>query len=138
MYDILQQTLKTHHHSVTTPRKEILTALQRHQPCATAELARACPDIDRVTVYRTIQLFEETGIVKRVWLGFKSVIELSELFSPHHHHLVCQRCGTTIEIQEDEVEAMLHDLAEKHHFSLRQHSLELTGECPECRVKHPS
>lgn len=135
MYDILQQTLKAHSYSLTAPRKEILAALQRQQPCTTAELIRACKGIDRVTVYRTVQLFEETGIVKRIWLGFKSVIELSELFTPHHHHLTCQRCGTTIEIHEDEVEEMLRDLAAKYHFALQHHSLELTGECPECRVK---
>lgn len=129
-----QQVLRDNGYSVTTQRQRVFTFLQNmHAPIAVSALAAKLTDIDRVSVYRTVDLFEKVGITHRVWNGFKSKIELSEIFSPHHHHFTCLGCGRTISLESDAIEAELHALERKHNFVLTYHSVELTGYCAACR-----
>jgi Fur family ferric uptake transcriptional regulator len=107
--------------------------LAQHGPLTPAKLAALCsPTIDRATTYRTVELFEELGIVNRIWHGFKSQVELSEIFTPHHHHAVCQHCGKNIDIINPELEKTLTAIARKHKFLAISHVIELTGYCSEC------
>ncbi len=100
-----------------------------------AELAeRMEDDVDRATVYRTIELYERLGLINRIWREHQSYIELSEVFQPHHHHAVCQRCGDTIDVTSPELEALLVSLAKKEQFLAVEHSVELTGYCRNCHA----
>lgn len=98
------------------------------------QIIEKLPDVDMVSVYRTIQLFEKTGIVHRVLSGLKSKFELSEAFSPHHHHFVCNNCGAAQAIYSQNLEESLHALETQYGFELRQHSVELSGYCQACRA----
>ena len=51
----------------------------------------------------------------------------------HHHHLVCRSCGTTVEIQADEVETWATKVAKSHDFSDIRHTVEIFGTCADCR-----
>jgi Fur family transcriptional regulator, ferric uptake regulator len=50
----------------------------------------------------------------------------------HHHHLICRRCGLTVEIEADEVEAWAADVAARHGFVRPNHVVDVFGECAEC------
>jgi Fur family ferric uptake transcriptional regulator len=50
----------------------------------------------------------------------------------HHHHLICRTCGTTVEIEADEVEAWAQNVAAQHGFTRPQHIVDVFGYCPEC------
>ncbi len=50
----------------------------------------------------------------------------------HHHHLVCRRCGRTVELDAPELEALARRLGEEHGFSDLDHVVEITGLCAEC------
>lgn len=100
-----------------------------------AELAKACASIDRASVYRTITLFERLGIVKRLQMGWKYKLELSDAFQHHHHHLTCSRCGRIIPLPEDErLEKRLRQLVDTLGFDMRDHQLEIQGYCDSCRA----
>lgn len=130
----LASLLKKQGFSVTRPRIATFGALlDAHEALTTAQIIEKLPGVDMVSVYRTLQLFEKVGIVHKVWNGFKSKIELSEAFSPHHHHFICNRCGTAVAIKSEGLEASLHALEAKYGFALRQHSVELSGFCKKCR-----
>ncbi len=130
----LKDTLKQAGSSATKRRVTVFTYLQNHGPLSIGSLARAMQqDIDRATVYRTIELFEKLGIVNRIWHGFKHQIELSEIFTPHHHHAVCQHCGKTIDINSSELESTLSRIAHNNHFLTLSHSVELVGYCSDCQ-----
>ena len=137
MLDRLQTTLKSSGCSFTLPRRTVFEKLAKNQsPMTTAALAEACaPDIDRATVYRTVELFERLGIINRMWHGFKSQIELSEIFTPHHHHAVCQQCGTSIDLVNQELEKLLASIAKQHNFLALSHVIELSGYCTSCQTK---
>jgi Fur family ferric uptake transcriptional regulator len=130
----LTNTLKTAHFSATKPRVAVFTELAKHGPLSPGALAHHLQStIDRATVYRTVELYEKLGIVNRIWHGFKHQIELSEIFTPHHHHALCQNCGQTIDIASPELEATLSRLAKARHFLALSHSVELLGYCQKCQ-----
>ena len=130
----VKQTLKEAKSSATKSRLAVFNYLAAHGPCSTGTLANQLrKDVDRATVYRTVELYEKLGIVNRIWHGFKNQIELSEIFTPHHHHAVCQQCGKTIDIASPELESALAGLARKHQFLTLNHSVELSGYCSDCQ-----
>lgn len=131
--DKVKKILKNNDQSITVSRLKIFNVLSSLEaPVSVARLADICSNIDKATVYRTVELFEKIGVIHRVWTGFKSKIELSEDFSAHHHHFTCLNCGKTINIQSPKLEKDLHSFEDKYNFKLTHHSLELSGYCHRC------
>ncbi len=88
--------------------------------------------IDRVSIYRTIKLFESLGLAQRVNVGWKYQIELAGPFSHHHHHLTCLKCHKVIAIDDQRAERLIHRLAKEQNFRIEQHQLEIQGYCQDC------
>jgi Fur family ferric uptake transcriptional regulator len=127
--------LKQHDYSVTYPRKVVFdTLLSTEEPVNMSKLVRMVSEkIDRATVYRTIDVFEKTGIVNRIQTGWKYKLELSDKFLSHHHHLTCTKCGNTESFHETKILINeLNKLASKNNFRLQSHMLELNGICSNC------
>lgn len=88
--------------------------------------------ISRDTVYRTIPLLLESGVIQ------KSVGEgKREFYEPtgskgHHDHMVCVRCGKIIEFHCQEIEQMQEKVCRDHKFKLIFHDHRLFGECQNC------
>lgn len=88
--------------------------------------------ISRDTVYRTIPLLLESGVIQ------KSVGEgKREFYEPtgtkgHHDHMVCVRCGKIIEFHNEEIEAMQEKVCQSYQFKLIFHDHRLFGECSAC------
>lgn len=133
-HEKLAVILKSHGLKLTRPRQLVFEALASHGPISNARLGDALEaDMDRATVYRTVELFEGIGIARRVWNGWKSQIELSEAFVPHHHHALCRVCGRHIEMQSAELEKVLQSITVQLGFELEDHSVDLMGVCKNCR-----
>ena len=82
--------------------------------------------ISIATVYRTVKLFEESGIVaKHDFKGEKARYE--ELSESHHDHLIDIKSGQIIEFVDDEIEKLQKKVAEKYGYELVDHKLELYG-----------
>ena len=129
----LKFILQQHKASITRPRIRVFEILAAsEQPLTTRQILDKAPDLDKVSVYRTIDLYEKIGVTRRVWNGFKSSIELSDAFSPHHHHFSCLKCGAMMHLQSDELEQTLSQLEQQHHFRLQSHTIELQGLCEQC------
>lgn len=129
----LVTTLKQHNFSLTNARSLIFTALSEHGAVTMGELVSLCPNINRASVYRTIDLFETLAITHRVHIGWKYKIELSDNFDHHHHHAACTSCGVNIILDEDPTfEEAIRQLAVQNHFSVSSHQVELSGLCKNC------
>ena len=80
----------------------------------------------------------EAGIVRRlVHVGDHAHFELAEHLTEHHHHLICEGCGTVVDVTlPDSVEAAMdrtfHDVAEASGFVPKHHAVDIYGECGEC------
>ena len=94
------------------------------------ELHKRVIEIDKrisiATVYRTVKLFEESGILtKHEFKGGKARYE--ELNEGHHDHLIDVKSGEIIEFVDDEIEKLQKKVAEKYGYTLVDHKLELYG-----------
>lgn len=98
-------------------------------------ISRAAGQLDRATIYRTVELFEKLGIAHRLNIGWKYKIELSDIFTGHHHHMRCTKCGKILELPPNSMlETMIDTVAARTKFAPRNHSLEIYGLCPACRL----
>ena len=84
------------------------------------------PHISIATVYRTVRLFEEAGIIDR--LDFRDGrSRYEEHTDDHHDHLIDMKSGKVIEFMDDEIEALQEAIARKLGYRLVDHRLELYG-----------
>jgi len=84
------------------------------------------PKISIATVYRTVKLFEEAGILtKHDFKGGKARYEA--MIESHHDHLIDIKTGEIIEFVDDEIEKLQKKVAEKYGYKLVDHKLELYG-----------
>jgi len=125
-----------------TPQREailriLLTAEENHM---TAEdiynITRIKnPEIGLATVYRTLDLFENLGIVARLdFCEGGRKYELSTDQEKHyHHHLVCLGCADIIEFNEDLLDDLEARVANQSNFKITDHSLQFFGYCSKCR-----
>ena len=84
------------------------------------------PKISIATVYRTVKLFEEAGILtKHDFKGGKARYEAIE--ESHHDHLIDIKTGEIIEFVDEEIEKLQKEVADKYGYKLVDHKLELYG-----------
>ena len=82
--------------------------------------------ISLATVYRTVKLFEESGILERLEFG-DGRARYEDAERDHHDHLIDLQSGEVIEFVDKEIEALQEKIAEKLGYRLRGHRLELYG-----------
>jgi len=129
----LSTLLHNHHLRSTTPRQAVFRALaDAAEPSYLYEIIHACTNIDRTTVYRTLELYVTLGIVEIIHVGWKKRYELAEPFKPHHHHLQCTICGELIAIDTPHLEGYIETTATNYGYRLTQHHIELRGVCKTC------
>ncbi|NLY54075.1 MAG: transcriptional repressor [Firmicutes bacterium] len=93
------------------------------------------PEIGLATVYRTLELFEDLGIVSGLDLGGGGRrYELS--LDEDHHHVVCLDCGQIAEFNEDLLDGLQEVIACESGFLITHHSLRFFGYCSQCRRKY--
>ena len=93
------------------------------------------PKVGFSTVYRTMKLLKECGLVLERHFGdgvtrYEPVHE-----GEHHDHLICTLCGTIVEFEDEEIEMRQDAVAAKHGFVVQSHKHEIYGLCPRCAAK---
>lgn len=134
----LQRKLKHNSNKITGPRVAILEALySQPHPIAIKQIFELVRDqgCDLATVYRSMHLLEELGVVTRYDFGDGSArFELAcEGHHHHHHHLVCNQCSNVVELDECLAEEWQQKLERKTGFKAVSHRLEFFGICPSCQ-----
>ena len=90
---------------------------------------RTAPTLGLATVYRTVELLRETGVVRRLPGGERPTYVRC---SPrHHHHLVCVECGSVAETELCGAPPA-EELKRRYGFAAESHELEIYGTCAEC------
>jgi Fe2+ or Zn2+ uptake regulation protein len=123
----------------TRGRRSVVEALARASgPLSAAELHVQLGQVPLSTIYRTLAVLEETGVVTH-HLGAKGLtrFELAEWLTGHHHHLVCVDCGSVADIdiprrQEESVRGLVEEIAALASFAPIDHALEIEGRCARC------
>lgn len=116
---------------MTGQRRVIASVLQdSHDHPDVEELYRRAsahdPRISIATVYRTVKLFEESGILDKLEFG-DGRARYEDAEREHHDHLIDLHSGEVIEFVDEEIEALQERMAAKLGYELRGHKLELFG-----------
>lgn len=91
--------------------------------------------VSKATIYRTLPLMVEAGILREVLFVDKHAHYEHTFRHKHHEHLICLKCQKIIEFVNPQLENLLISVADTHQFEIREHKLEMTGICKDCRVK---
>jgi Fur family transcriptional regulator, ferric uptake regulator len=137
------EQLKERGLKLTTQRQAVYDILEKHEgkhlsPEEIYSLVKEKnPDIGLATVYRTLLLFDKMEIVYK--LDFDdgcSRYELNRNKEDHrHHHLICTKCGSVAEVQEDLLELLEEQIMKKHGFIISDHRVKFYGYCKNCAQK---
>lgn len=120
----------------TAQRMSVLEALEGRRTAVSAQQLHgelrgrgAAPGL--ATVYRTLQSLADAGAVD-------SFVRHGELTyrlcgTQHHHHLVCESCGSVEEVGAEQVESWIKAIARRRGFSVTGHTVDVFGSCRDCR-----
>ncbi|MBL4931993.1 MULTISPECIES: Fur family transcriptional regulator [Clostridium] len=137
----LKEDLKKKGYKLTPQRRAIVnTIIENEGKHLTTEeiydeVKRGCPEIGLATVYRTILLLEELGIIYKLDLDDGCArYELAHEGETHrHHHLVCNVCGKVLEVEDDLLEVIENKIEETYNFKILDHSVKFYGICNDCK-----
>ena len=131
MADTIEQKCLSKGVKLTDQRKVIAKVMSQsndhpHVDELYNRVSKIDPKISIATVYRTVKLFEESGILaKHDFKGGKARYE--EMRESHHDHLIDVKTGEIIEFVDNEIEELQKKVAEKYGYDLVDHKLELYG-----------
>ena len=116
----------------TSPRKAIAVAIAKLPHHFTAEeLRQKLPRVGRATIYRSLKLLVDSGVICRVLLEDGNLhYQLSR--RGHHHHLLCVHCGVSEDLAGCDILDQLREVSVAHGFELSGHWLEVYGRCKTC------
>jgi len=100
------------------------------------EIKQKFPKIGIATVYRTIHLLLKKSLLNETQMG--SNASRYEVAPQHHHdHLICNTCGKILEFENEKIESLQKEVATALGFELKDHRMELYGDClkPRCKGK---
>jgi len=121
---------------LTPQRMMILSAIENSNDHISAEeiytqVAAKYPHINISTVYRTLELLKELGLVTETDLGGGRV-RYHPADKGHHHHLVCTECGAIIDLDESVLSSLKSVLLREYEFSADLRHLAIFGRCVKC------
>ena len=124
----------------SAPREEVIGAIAELGCSITAReiadlLRERGSGVGLASIYRALDLLDRNGLVQRFDVG-EGVARYEPALpgGDHHHHLVCDSCGTVEPFEDDTLERAIHGLAGKTEFTIAAHDVTLHGECPACRA----
>lgn len=141
--DVVKNKLKENGYKLTTQRRAVLNVIldRTGEHLSPEEIYDSVkikyPEIGLATVYRTLILFEQLGIVYK--LNFDDGCSRYELNSGtadhHHHHLICLGCGKVIEVKLDLLENLEQEIEKQLKFKIVDHNVKFFGYCSDCQNK---
>lgn len=119
----------------TRARLEILSICMKTKiPVDVMHVANKLGDSTHLaTIYRTLEKFASLGILTRV--DFQEGKFRYEYVHDHHHHAVCESCGSIAEVKDHHLEKAMNAVKVGAGFSVTRHALELFGLCQGCQPK---
>ena len=129
------ETLEERGYRATFPRQAVVNAVAYQDKHFTAEeLHQQLPKVGRATIYRSLKLLVETGVLCRVMLE-EGDLHYQLSHRGHHHHLLCVECGASQDLMGCDIEDVLSKVTAANDFQISSHWLEVYGRCRNCLEK---
>ncbi len=122
---------------LTPQRLMVLEAIEHSENHISAEeihaqVVKSYPRVNISTTYRTLTLLERLGMVTQTDLG-GGCIRFHPAERGHHHHLICEKCGKTVDLEESALVPLKRSLRERYGFEADLSHLAVSGLCSQCR-----
>lgn len=132
----IKERITANGYRLTAAREAIVNALVCCEGHITADelvqqVRTHAPSVGRMTVYRTLDLLCELGVVRPIYQGTGAAHYIL-MANGSHHHLICTRCHNVIEFEECQATDLAQQMAERFNFHIVSHLLELHGLCENC------
>jgi Fur family ferric uptake transcriptional regulator len=144
MHDAVAERLANFVIRYTRTRRAVVEALARARQPLTVDEIRTIADAPLSSVYRTLAILEEVGLVHRLTNDNSEYarFELAEDLLGHHHHLACASCGAMTDVTlpsniEADLDRALAVLAKQQRFTVDGHRLDVIGTCAACTETAP-
>ena len=133
--ELFKKILNDNNKSITKSRMIVFNNLLESSNQSLYEINKKTKsEINRSSLYRIIEMFEDLGVVEKKPIGWKYRIELSDIFINHHHHITCRTCQKVLVAESSpDLEKIIDDIAGKVNYSLQKHQVEISGICPACQ-----
>ena len=131
--EFILETLDQRGYRSTGPRRAMATVIGEQTRHFTAEGLREQlpPSLGRATIYRTLKILVDSGVLCRVMLEDGDLhYQLSQ--QGHHHHLLCVQCGSSQDLTGCDIEEVLSMTSADYEFEISGHWLEVYGRCKLC------
>ena len=120
-----------------TPQREMILDAIHDEGHITADdifqrVRAKSPAVNLATVYRTLELLKELGIVTAIDTG-EGCVHYELAGELPHHHLVCEGCGHILELDRDVLLPLEDELCRRYGFTVNFNHLALFGTCPKCQ-----
>lgn len=131
------QRLKQSGCRLTNARLTVLSVLEaEHGHITSADVldrvARVNPAIGRASVFRTLDLFTQLGIVRPTYIDTSSTPTYVLMDGGHHHHVICSDCHRVFEFDDCGLESLTSNLEATLNVQINGHLLEFYGRCGDC------
>jgi Fur family ferric uptake transcriptional regulator len=128
--DDLAAALHTRGMRVTPQREQVLAAVRRLGHATPEQLSEAVPGVDVTTVYRTLELLEELGLVRHAHLGHG--VPAYRPAGDDHVHVVCHTCGSVTDAPRELVDDLAARLLDERGFAVDRSHFTVFGRCRNC------
>ena len=124
---------------LTAQRQAIIdTAFSTRQHFTAEQLLawsrRRDKSVSRATVYRTLPLLTESGLVREMDFGKDyKFYDPNYAEHPHHNHIICQDCEKIVEFDSPKIERLETEISQRLGFSVKAHRLQITATCEELK-----
>jgi Fur family ferric uptake transcriptional regulator len=140
---IFQEYLRDHGLKYTRERRAVLHGVMSNEHHFEAEqllidLRAGGQRVAKATIYRTLPLLVDCGLIKQVQFGDKGTRYEHTYGHQPHDHMVCKRCGRIIEFDSSEVARLATSLADAQRFQAMSHRFQIVGLCADCQKAPPS
>jgi len=130
--------LRQHGYKLTPQRWAVLNVIShRHDHLTPAAIhdrvSQEHPGIGLVTIYRTLEVLAELGLLCKVHVEGGCRSYLMRRPSVHHHHLICSGCGRVVDFTDCALNELEQRLSRETGFEMKDHLLELYGHCQNCQ-----
>ena len=90
--------------------------------------------VSRATVYRTLPLLTESGLVREMDFGKDyKFYDPNYAEHPHHNHIICQDCEKIVEFESEKIEKLENEISHRLGFEVKTHRLQITASCEELK-----
>jgi len=129
----VNSALRQHGYKLTPQRRAVIQVVTSSNDHLTpndiyGKIRDICPGTGLVTIYRTMEILAELGLICEVHSG-GSCRSYTMGSQQHHHHLICSNCGTVVDFTGHYLDNLEKTLSEESGFRIDGHLLEFIGLC---------